>query len=167
MEAKNYANVENCCRFAWIQSGWNIKKLWKWFDVKSSWQRPTCRGDLQLSRFGELILQATSLWELAILQLRGVITGTVLGFYPRYYAIVRGGEMRMRVERSMSAVKGESIICVATSKSKWKERNKMTQEWRKRCSMMLLLLRYQALPLMYILGDYHLCHRLVWGILVA
>ena len=29
------------------------------------------------------------------------------------------------------------------------------------------LLRYQSLPLIYILGDYHLCHHLVLGILVA
>ena len=33
--------------------------------------------------------------------------------------------------------------------------------------MVTHMLRYQALPLMYILGDYHLCHRLVLGILVA
>ena len=87
-----------------------------------------CRGDLPPSCFGELILQATSLWELIDVQLRGGVTGTILGFYPSYYTIIRGRGMGIRVERNVSMVKGESIVCVAISKSKWKEGSKTTQE---------------------------------------
>ena len=86
--------------------------------VKSSWRRPMCHGNLQPSCFGELYLQATSLWELVVLQLRGVVTSTVLGFDLSYYMIVGGKGMRRIEGRIMSVVNGESIVCVAT---KWRQ----------------------------------------------
>ena len=85
-----------------------------------------CRGDLQPSRFGELILQATSLWELIDLQLHGVVIGTVLRFNLSYYTIVRGRGMRRRVERSMSVVNVESIVNIATRRVNGKE---ATHSW--------------------------------------
>ena len=66
-----------------------------------------CHGDLQSSCFGELILQATSLWELVGLQLRGVVTSTVLGFNLSHYAIVGEREMRRIVGRNVSMMKEE------------------------------------------------------------
>ena len=80
-----------------------------------------CHGDLQPSRFGELILQATSLWELIRVQLHDVVTDTVLGFNLSHYGIVRGRGMRRIEERSVSMVKGESIVSIVISKSKGKE----------------------------------------------
>ena len=72
--------------------------------------RLMCRGDLQPSCFGELVLQASSLWELIYLRLHNVVTDTILGFYPSHYMIIRGRGMRRRVERSMNLVNGKSII---------------------------------------------------------
>ena len=67
-----------------------------------------------MSHFRELVLQATSLWELIRVQLHDVVTDTVLGFNPSYYTIIRGRGMRSREERSMSVVNGESIVNIAT-----------------------------------------------------
>ena len=72
----------------------------KWCQILLNLQRRlTCCGDLQPSRFRELVLQATSLWELIRVQLHDV---------------VRGRGMRRRVQRSVSVVNVESIVNVAT-----------------------------------------------------
>ena len=73
-----------------------------------------CHGDLQPSYFGELILQAASLWELIHLRFCGVVMDTILRFNPSHYAIIRGRGRRTRVERGVSVVKGESIVSIAT-----------------------------------------------------
>ena len=65
------------------------------------------------------------------MQLHDVVTDTILGFNPSYYTIVRGRGMRRREERSVSVVNGESIVSVATNKSKWKGSKTSTQEGRK------------------------------------
>ena len=52
--------------------------------------------------------------ELIRVRLHGVLTDTILGFNPTYYAIIRGRGIRSREERSVSVVNGESIMNVAT-----------------------------------------------------
>ena len=55
------------------------------------------------------------------MQLRDVVTDTVLGFNPSHYVIVKERGMRRIEERSVSMVKGESIVSIVISKSKGKE----------------------------------------------
>ena len=48
--------------------------------------------------------------------------GTILGFDLCYYAIVGGRGMRRIEGRIVSMVDGETIVCIATSKSTWKRK---------------------------------------------
>ena len=64
---------------------------------------------------------------------------------------------------------GEAKTYAATNLGESTERGGMldSRKEEEEARLVWTMFRYQALPLMYILGDYHLCHHLVLGILVA
>ena len=58
------------------------------------------------------------------MRLRGVVTDIVLRFYPSYYG--REGNEKNRVEKRERGER-ESIVCIATNKSKGNEKDNNTR----------------------------------------